>query len=175
MIVTGTKAQAIGIREATDADLLSVVDIVNREIRESAFVWGEVPNTLEMRRDWFAKHAELKQPIFVACDDAGRVVGWASLSSFRAPSGYRFTCEVSVYVAREVHRRGIGRRLIETLHESAHARGLHALVAVVDAENAASIRLFESFGYAESGRLNDVGRKFGQWRSEVFLIKYFET
>jgi phosphinothricin acetyltransferase len=165
-------ATAIGIRDASDADLLSIVEIVNREIRESAFVWGEVPNTLEMRRDWLMKHHELEQPVLVACDDAGRVVGWASLSTFRASSGYRFTCEVSVYVAREAHRRGIGRRLVERLHERASEMGLQALVAVIDCENTASIGLFESLGYVEVGRMRDIGRKFGAWRSEVFLLRY---
>jgi len=110
--------------------------------------------------------------VFVAQDDSGRVLGWASLSTFRASSGYRFTCEVSVYVVREARRRGVARRLIEQLHVSARELGLQALVAVIDTENAASVRLFEWFGYVEVGRLNDIGRKFGQWRSEVFLLKY---
>jgi len=170
--MTGTNEVAIGIRPATDADLPFVVDLVNREIRHSPFVWGEVPNTLEQRREWLAKHRDANQPVFVACDDDGRRLGWASLSTFRAASGYRFTCEVSVYVAREMHRRGIARRLIEQLHESARALGLRALIAVIDTENAASIRLFESFGYEEAGRLKEIGRKFEQWRSEVFLLKH---
>lgn len=169
---TESMAIAIGIREATDADLPFVVDIVNREIRESAFVWGEIPNTLEQRREWLVKHREASQPVFVAHDVDGTVIGWASLSTFRPSSGYRFTCEVSVYVAREMHRRGIARQLLERLHDSARALGLKALVAVIDTENSASIRLFESLGYAEAGRLSNVGRKFDRWRSEVFLLKH---
>ena len=97
----------IGIRDATDADLLSIVEIVNREIGESPFVWGEIPVTVEARREWLAKHRELAQPAIVATDSHnGRVVGWASLSTFRPASGYRFTCEVSVYVARDAQRQG---------------------------------------------------------------------
>lgn len=163
--------EQIGIREATDADLLSIVEIVNREIRESAFVWGEVPNTLEMRRDWLAHHRATGHPVFVAVEADGRVVGWSSLSAFRPASGYRFTAEVSVYVARDSHRRGLGRRLVAALHDAAPALELHTLVAVIDAENAASIRLFESFGYAHAGRIDEAGRKLGRWRSEVFLTK----
>lgn len=171
MTVIETPAMAIGIRDATDADLHSIVDIVNREIRESAFVWSDVENTLETRGEWFARHRELGQPVIVACDDADTVVGWASLSTFRPANGYRFTCEVSVYVAREAHRRGIASRLVGRLHDCARDMGLKALVAVIDSENAASIRLFASRGYVEVGRMNDIGRKFDRWRSEVFLLK----
>ena len=165
----------IGIRDATDADLLSIVEIVNREIAESQFVWGEIPVTVEARREWLAKHRELAQPAIVATDPQdGRVVGWASLSTFRPASGYRFTCEVSIYVARDAQRQGVGRQLISALHARARPLGLHSLVAVIDAEHTASIGLFRSFGYSEAGRLEEIGRKFGKWRSEVFLLKRLE-
>lgn len=165
----------IGIRDATDADLLSMVEIVNREIGESPFVWGEIPVTVEARREWLAKHREFAQPAIVATDPQdGRVVGWASLSTFRPASGYRFTCEVSVYVARDAQRQGVGRRLIAALHDRAKPLGLHSLVAVIDAEHTASIGLFRSFGYSEAGRLEEIGRKFEEWRSEVFMLKRFE-
>ena len=165
----------VGIRDATDADLLSMVEIVNREIGESPFVWGEIPVTVEARREWLARHREFAQPAIVATDPQNtRVVGWASLSTFRPASGYRFTCEVSVYVARDAQRQGVGRRLISALHDRARPLGLHALVAVIDAEHTASIGLFRSFGYSEAGRLEEIGRKFGEWRSEVFLLKRLE-
>lgn len=162
----------IGIRDMTDADLISVVEIVNLEIGESPYVWAEIPVTVEARREWLARHHELGQPTIVATspiDD--RVLGWASLSTFRPASGYRFTLEASVYVARDARRRGIGRSLIAALHGRAEPAGVHAIVAVIDAENAASIDLFRSFGYAEVGRLDGIGRKFGSWRDEVFLLK----
>ena len=162
----------IGIRDATDADLASIVEIVNREIAESLYVWGEIPVTVEARREWLARHRELAQPAIVATDPhTGRVVGWASLSTFRPASGYRFTCEVSVYVARDAQRQGVGRRLLATLHALAKPLGLHSLVAVIDADNGPSIGLFQSLGYNEAGRLDELGRKFGEWRSEVFLLK----
>lgn len=165
----------VGIRDMTDADLASVVEIVNREIGESAYVWGEVPTTVEARREWLARHRELAQPAIVATSPGDdRVIGWASLSTFRPASGYRFALEASVYVAREAQRRGVGRKLIAELHDRARPAEVHAIIAVIDADNDASIGLFRSFGYAEAGRLDEIGRKFGIWRSEVFLLKRLE-
>jgi L-amino acid N-acyltransferase len=171
-----TQETRIGIRDAADADLHSIVAIVNCEIAESPFIWREEPTTIEVRQAWLDEHRRLRQPVVVATDGTvgGRVVGWASLSSFRAGSGYRFTCEVSIYVARDMHRRGIGRRLITELHERARALGIRAVVAAIDVDHTSSIELFRSFGYREAGRLNNVGWKFGEWRSEVFLLKHLD-
>lgn len=160
----------IGIREATDADLRSIVEIVNREIAESPYVWTDEPITVDARRVWLQEHRDTGMPVFVAVDlDDGRVLGWSSLSTFRPRNGYRFTAEVSVYVARDAQRRGVGMRLVEALHDAAAAKRLRALIAVVDADNAASVGLFRSAGYMESGRLENVGYKHGEWRSELFL------
>lgn len=172
MIEEKASALEVGIREMTDADLVSVVEIVNREIAESPYVWGEVPVTVEARRAWLANHHTLGQPAIVAVNPRDdRVLGWASLSTFRPASGYRFTLEASVYVGREARRRGIGRMLIAALHDLAVSAGVHAIVAVIDVENTGSIHLFRAFGYEEVGRLDDIGRKFGKWRDELFLLK----
>ena len=165
----------IGVRDMMDADLDVVVAIVNREIVESPYVWGEVPVTVESRREWLARHRGLGQPAIVAVDPVSdRVLGWASLSTFRPSSGYRFCNEASVYVARDAQGRGIGRKLVAALHERAMPAGIHAILAVIDTENAPSIALFRSFGYVEAGRLDGIGRKFDAWRDEVFLLKRFD-
>ena len=165
-------SEGIGIRDMTDADLVSVVEIVNREIVESPYVWGEVPVTVEARREWLGRHRELGQPAIVATDPIDdRVLGWASLSTFRPASGYRFTAEVSVYVAAAARGRGVATAMLEQLEQAAREREIRSLIAVVDCDNEPSLRLFRRLGFDEAGRLNDIGRKFGEWRSEVFLIK----
>ena len=169
----GTRVNAeIGIRDMTDADLVSVVEIVNREIVESPYVWGEIPVTVGTRREWLSRHRELGQPAIVATDPIDdRVLGWASLSTFRPASGYRFTAEVSVYVAAEARGRGIATAMLDQLEQAAREREMRSLIAVIDCGNEPSLRLFRRLGFDEAGRLNDIGRKFGEWRSEVFLIK----
>lgn len=72
--------------------------------------------------------------------DAAQILGWASLSPYRSASGYRFNLEASVYVSRAAHRRGIGRRLVATLDDVARTRGVHAVVASIDTENASEHR-----------------------------------
>lgn len=165
--------QAIGIREATDADLPSIVEIVNLAIASSPYVWTEIPTTIEVRRAWLDEHRRANYPVLVAHDpeDESSVLGWSSLSPFRPRDGYRFTAEVSIYVHPRAQRRGVATQLVATLETIAQERRLHTLVAVIDAEHAASVSLFQRFGYIERGRLPEAGRKFDAWRDEVFLVK----
>jgi phosphinothricin acetyltransferase len=163
------------IRDADERDLPAIAAIFNFETAESAYVYAEVPLTLDDRRSWLQMHQSASLPVVVATDpgDATEVLGWAALSPYRAASGYRFTLEASVYVAHASHRRGIGRRLMAALDDAARARGVHAIVASIDSENAPSIALFERFGYVEAARLTEVGRKFERWRTQLLLLKGF--
>ncbi|MGH7396463.1 MAG: GNAT family N-acetyltransferase [Candidatus Rokuibacteriota bacterium] len=172
---TNSSASSVAIRDADDRDLPAINAIFNREITESAYVYAEVPITLDDRRAWLQMHRSAGLPVVVAIHpgDAAQILGWASLSPYRAASGYRFTLEASVYVSHVAHRRGIGRRLVATLDDAARARGVHAVVASIDSENAPSIALFEQFGYVEAARLTEVGRKFERWRTQLLLLKIF--
>jgi len=161
---------AISIREATDADLPAVLEIFNREVVASPYLYVETPLTLDDRRAWLEQHRAANLPIVVA-SEAQLVLAYASLSPYRPSSGYRFTGEVSVYVAPFAQRRGVGGLLVEHVCELARAHGLHALVASIDSENAPSIALFERHGFAESARLAEVGRKFGAWRTQLLFAR----
>lgn len=163
------------IRAADERDLPAIAAIFNLEIAESAFVYVEAPLTLDDRRSWLRMHRSAGLPVVVATDpgEAPEVLGWAALSPYRPASGYRFTLEASVYVARAAHRRGIGRRLLGALDDAARARGAHAIIASIDSENAPSIALFQRFGYVEAARLTEVGRKFDGWRTQLLLLKVF--
>lgn len=163
---------AIGIREATDADLHSILAILNREIERSPYVYAETPVTIDERRTWLAQHHAKELPVLVAVRESD-VVGWGSLSPYRASSGYRFTVEPSVYVAESARGHGIAKRMLTALHDAAVARGAHASVASIDSANAASIALFERFDYCEVARLPEVGRKFDAWRTQLLFLRQF--
>lgn len=163
----------ISIRAATEADLVFICEVLNAEIVTSPYVYAEATVSLDERRAWLALHSAAGLPVIVATDvdDTTKLVGWAALSVYRPASGYRFTTEASVYVAPFAQRRGIGRLLLSRLCDEASARGKHAIVASIDADNAPSIALFDRAGFREVGRLDSVGFKFGAWRTQVLFLK----
>jgi L-amino acid N-acyltransferase len=147
--------------------------MLNQQVLESPYLYMETPVTLDNRREWLASHRAAGLPIVVAADANRRdsIIGWGALSPYRPSSGYRFTAELSVYVAPAEQGRGIGGRLLSSLCDEAGTRGLHALVASIDSENAPSIGLFERRGFREVARLAEVGRKFDRWRTQLLLLR----
>lgn len=159
----------MNIRPATFDDLPGILEIYNEAVLTTTATYDVEPRTLEHRIAWFEDHARTGHPVFVAADATGRIVGWSALNSFRDRAGYRFTTENSVYVAADHRGRGIGKLLMPPLIASAHAMGMHAILAGIDGENEASIRLHAKFGFVEVARLKQVGFKFNRWLDVIYM------
>jgi L-amino acid N-acyltransferase len=158
----------IEIREATENDLIQMLEIYNDIIVNTTAVWDHLPHTLEMRQQWFADKKKTGYPVFVAFD-ADQIVGFSTFGPFRSWSGYRFTVENSVYVKTDCRGNGIGKMLLPPLIEAAKKLQLHAIVAGIDATNKVSIGLHKKFGFEEVAHFKQVGFKFDRWLDLIFL------
>lgn len=167
-------AMTVHIRDATSSDLPRIAEILNEAIANSTAVWSSRPTTLEARRTWFEERRARGFPVLVAEQSEGRILGFASFGDFRPWEGYAGTVEHSLYVDVGARRRGIGARLLAALIERARALGLHAMVGGIESSNAASLRLHETLGFVESGRLREVGRKFDRWLDLVFVLRLLD-
>ncbi len=154
---------SVQIRAALPGDLPGILQIYNEAVLETTATYDERPQTMEQRALWFAHHQEGHWPVLVAVSPGGPVLGWSSLFQFHDRAGYRFTAQNSVYVAARHRGCGLGTRLLGPLVEAARARGLRAILALIDAENAPSIRLHQRLGFEQVGLLRQVGFKFGRW------------
>lgn len=153
-------SQLTKIREARESDLPRIRAIYNREVQVSTATYDTRPRSAAEQRAWFAVHGG-PHPVFVAERD-GRACGWAALSPWSERAAYRRSVEVSVYVAEEWRRRGIGKLLLQALVDAGRARGHHALLARISADNTASIELHAALGFFVAGTLKEVGVKFGR-------------
>lgn len=151
-----------------DADLDEILAIHNHAIRELLSIWTETEVDRADRERWLADHEADNHPVLVAEID-GAVAGYASYGPWRSKSGYRHTVENSVYVAQGYQRQGIARLLMVELIEVARARGIHVMVAAIDAGNAASIKLHEQLGFESPVIMREVGTKFGNWLDLAFM------
>jgi len=108
---------------------------------------------------------------YLTADVDGSLGGYAYAGLYRPRPAYRHTLEDSVYVAPNMHRRGIGRALLVALIETAEARGFRQMIAVIgDSPNqAGSIGLHEAVGFRHVGILQDVGFKLGGWRDTLLM------
>jgi L-amino acid N-acyltransferase len=157
------------IRPALEHDIPSILEIYNDAVLHLTASYDEEPHSLGMRTAWWKEHRAEGLPILVAEDSAAGVVGWSSLSRFRPRVGYRFSVEDSIYISPEWRGRGVGKLLLPPLIQTAGALGMHAILAGIDSESKASVRLHAHFGFQEVARFREVGFKFGRWLDVIFM------
>ncbi|HMP84521.1 MAG TPA: N-acetyltransferase family protein [Verrucomicrobiota bacterium] len=167
------QSDTLTIRPATEADLAAINGIYNHYVHHSTCTYQEAPETMEDRLRWFRHHDE-NHPVIVAVTD-GRVVGWGSLSAYNPRSAYRRTLESSVYIHHQYHRCGIGSLVMRELIQRARQLGCHAIIAGIDAEQAASVALHTRLGFEKVGRLKQVGFKFGRWLDVIYTELLLES
>ena len=124
------------------------------------------PTAAEMRRR--IEHYTATHPWLVYEDDA-RILGYAYATRHHERAAYDWSCEVSVYVDRSTHRRGIGRALYRSLFEALRRLGYYTVLAGVTEPNPASIGLHESMGFRRTGVHRNVGYKDGRWWDVAYL------
>jgi len=156
------------IEDASAGDFEQVLAIYNEVIRNTTAVYSDTEFDAVNGRNWFDTKLSSGFPLVVARDGAG-VAGFGAFAAFRAWPCYRHSVEHSVHVRSDCRGQGIGRALLQELMLRAGAMRKHVMVAGIDAENAASIRLHESMGFSRAGRLHEVGFKFDRWLDLEFL------
>lgn len=158
------------VTNSAEEHLPGILRIYNHAVVHTTAIWNDVIVDIENRRQWRQSRTEAGFPILVAVggDD---VLGYASYGPFRAFDGYSRTVEHSVYVAEEARRRGVASALLLALEAEARRSRLHVILGGIAAENEPSIRLHQKLGFSESGRMPQVGRKFGRYLDLVFMQK----
>ncbi|HEY1531239.1 MAG TPA: GNAT family N-acetyltransferase [Galbitalea sp.] len=156
------------LRPAVDADLDAILAIHNDAILHSTALWTDEIVARSEREEWLATRVNAGNAVLVAIE-SDAVAGFGAYAPWRWKSGYRNTVEDSVYIANGFQGRGLGRALLVALIDHAREAGHHVMLADIESGNAASIRLHESLGFVEAGRLREIGTKFGGWLDLTIL------
>ncbi|MBH3339861.1 N-acetyltransferase [Pseudomonas mendocina] len=157
------------IANASEADLPGILAIYNDAVQHTTAIWNETLVDLANRRAWLTERTAAGFPVLAARDTSGEVIGYASYGTWRSIEGFRHTVEHSVYVRADQRGQGLGPALMQALIERAREAGLHVMVAAIESENAASIRLHQRIGFVTTGQMPQVGRKFGRWLDLTFM------
>ena len=155
------------IREATEKDLVDILEIYNDAIVNTTAVYAYKVHTLEERKQWYDKKKQERHPLLVI-EKRGKVVAFATFGSFRAWPAYKYTIEHSVYVHADYRNQGFAAKLMKELITIANESGFATLVAGIDAANEGSIKLHEKLGFTYSGVIKKAGYKFGKWLDLAF-------
>lgn len=160
---------AFSIRPATPADVAAVTRIYAHAVEHGTATFElSPPDEAEMDR----RMTVLREggfPYLVA-DLGGIVVGYAYAGPYRPRPAYRYTVEDSVYIDPAMHRRGVGRVLLDRLLAEAEQGGFRQMIAVIgDSAQVGSIELHRAAGFKTVGTLENVGYKFERWLDTVVM------
>lgn len=152
-------------RSAMPDDAPAITAIYNEGIEDRVATFETRLRSPDDVRAWF------DQPRFpiIVVEDAGRIVAFASTSSYRSRECYAGIAEYSVYVARSGRGRGAGRIAMQALIEAAAAAGFWKLVSRIFVENTASRALMRSLGFREVGIYEKHAQLDGVWRDVVIV------
>jgi len=155
------------IRDATEEDLPAIIDIYNQSIPDGWSTADTTPIKVEDRVEWFQTFSQDRRPIWVA-DVEGQVVAATYLTSFYGGRpAYNATAEISVYVANDFHRQGIGRRLKEFVIEQCPGLGVTTLLSIHFDHNTATEHINQSLGFERMGHLKKIANIDGKLRGTV--------
>ncbi|NJK54015.1 MAG: N-acetyltransferase [Leptolyngbyaceae cyanobacterium SU_3_3] len=145
------------IRDAVEADLSAIVALYNSTIPTRIVTADIEPVSVESRLVWFHAHTATERPLWVMEID-GTIAGWLGFQSFYGRPAYRETVELSLYVASEFRRRGVGRRLLARAIAFSPSLQITTLLGFIFADNRPSIQLFQQYGFEPWGLLPGVAK-----------------
>jgi len=158
----------IEIRVATPADAEAIQAIYAPVVLGTAISFEEVPPSAEEMRTRIKSTLET-YPYLVAVRNE-IVVGYAYASQHRARAAYRWAVDVTVYIAEDARRNGVGRRLYEALLPMLKSLGYRSAYAGIALPNEGSVGLHERIGFRHIGTFPHVGYKHGAWHDVGYWL-----
>jgi L-amino acid N-acyltransferase YncA len=161
--------QKIIIRPATPDDIAAVTRIyADAVLNGTASFEIEPPDEAEMTRRQAAL-LDNGYP-YLTAEIEGVIAGYAYAGPYRNRPAYKWSVEDSIYVAPQMHRKGIGGLLLARLVAESEQRGYRQMIAVIgDTAQIGSIAVHERAGFNHIGTLRSVGFKHGKWLDTVLM------
>lgn len=149
------------IRLAEQADGAACADIYRPIVETTAISFEtEAPSSAEMAR---RIGAALPRFPWLVATESDQLLGYVYASAHRERAAYRWSVDVTAYMAETARRRGVGRKLYLTLFDLLRRQGYRSAFAGITLPNAASVGLHEAVGFEHLGVYKDVGYKLGGW------------
>jgi L-amino acid N-acyltransferase YncA len=163
-------ALSLHVRDATPDDAPAIATIYNQGIEDRTATLETELRSPEERLEWLASH-DSRHPVLLAVSGDGTPLGWGSLNRFNPRAAYDHVVDLSVFVAREARRRGVGRALLGALEARARAIGYHKMVLAAFPTNTPGMRLYERHGFVVVGTYHEQGMLDGRWVDVVLMEK----
>ena len=123
------KCGEVVIRDAVPADAERIREIYDYYVRHTAISFEyETPTREEMRE---RMHRTMARFPYLAAERDGVVQGYAYAGPFKERAAYDWCCELSIYLAQDARKCGMGRRLYAAMEERLRDMGVLNLYACI--------------------------------------------
>ncbi|MEO7399221.1 MAG: N-acetyltransferase family protein [Polaromonas sp.] len=159
------------IRPSRDEDLAAIATIYAHHVCHGT---GSFETEAPSIADMAARRADVltKGLPYLVAEQDGTIVGFAYGNWFKPRPAYRYSVEDSIYLAPDLHRKGLGRALLAEFLARCEAIGIRKVMAIIgDSANAGSVGVHRSAGFQTVGTIDGCGWKFGAWRDIVIMQK----
>ncbi len=159
------------IRPSHDQDLPQITAIYAHHVLHGTGTFETDPPS---EADMTTRRADVlgKGLPYLVAEQDGVVVGFAYGNWFKPRPAYRYSVEDSIYLAPDLHRKGLGRALLAELLARFEAVGIRKVMAIIgDSANAGSVGVHRALGFTQVGVVESCGWKFGAWRDIVIMQK----
>ena len=190
------------IRPATESDLKAIVEIYNSTIDSRVATADIHPVDVESRLSWFHDRDFARRPIWVVdldpkigkLEDPGieklgeskivnlfsrrsqdKIIAWLSFKDFYGRPAYRYTAEISIYVAQDYRGQGIADGLMKRAIAQCPQLRIKSLLAFVFGHNIPSINLFAKHGFTRWGLLPQIAEMDKTERDLLILGRRIKT
>lgn len=153
-------------RHATAEDAAACAAIYRPHVENATTSFEAAAPDADEMRDRIAR-AQARHAWLVAEDQDG-ILGYAYAGLHREREAYRYTAEVSAYIASRAQGQRVGRALYERLFEVLIDRGYCNALAGITLPNPASVAFHERLGFRRLGVFHGVGHKLGEWRDTAW-------
>jgi len=150
------------LRPAERRDAGAIAAIYAPIVRDTFISFETEPPTVEVMADRI-ETIQRRYPWLVATVE-DEVIAYAYASDHRQRAAFRWSVEVTFYVAEIARGKGVGRRLYGSLVPMLRAQGFRSAFAGIASPNQASVNLHEAVGIQALGVYKEVGFKHGAWR-----------
>ena len=160
------------IRKAVRDDIPGVVriyDAITTLEAEGKIHIGWVKDVYPVEED--ALEALEAGELFVA-EENGEIAGYAYADRAFERRAYCWDADMSVYISKKWHGKGIGRRFYALLEDALRRMDYVSAYALVTEENAASCAFHEKMGYEKMCVMPRTGYKMGRWLGVTWYVKF---
>lgn len=112
---------------------------------------------------------------YLVAEENGKILGYAYASTYYARASYDWTCELSIYLDKDVRSKKIGSQLYDTLEKELVNQGYVNLLACISLPNDISIAFHKKRGFNQVAHFPKIGFKFEQWHDIVWLQKRLKS